>query len=160
MYYISPSLYIAVLHVCITALDGRSRGRRVIAGYLRFMSMNQTSMQFQPLSPSFRRHSNIPPLPDPPHPRPNRRPTQQPHRRANKDEHNRLVLCTIPLEARRQDLLLLLAFAEAVAQAEGAVAVVAGLAGGGGGLRGIEGDDGGVAEAGAFAEGCWCCGVC
>jgi hypothetical protein len=69
------------------------------------------------------------------------------------------------LKACRQDILLLLALAEAVAQTKLAVAVVASLLGSTGTevrIRrfldrrgGIEGDNSAVAETGAFAEGCW-----
>jgi hypothetical protein len=69
------------------------------------------------------------------------------------------------LKTCRQDILLLLALAEAVAQTELAVAVVASLLGSTGTevrtrgfldrRGGVEGDNGAVAETGAFAEGCW-----
>jgi hypothetical protein len=77
-----------------------------------------------------------------------------------------LVLRRVSLEARCEDIFLLLALAEAIAQTELAVTVVAcfifssGTQIGGGRLLdgggGVESDDGGVAETGAFAEGCWC----
>jgi hypothetical protein len=70
------------------------------------------------------------------------------------------------LEARRQDVLFLFALAEAIAQTELAIAVVASFLGRTGaeiGRRrfldrrgGTESDNGAVAEAGAFTEGCWC----
>lgn len=91
---------------------------------------------------------------------------QQAEGGSNEEDDNDLVLCRVALEARGRDVVFLLGLAERVAQAELAVAVIAGLFGsaglelergvcGGGG--GVEGDNGAVAKAGALAEGrgCW-----
>lgn len=70
------------------------------------------------------------------------------------------------MKARRHDFLLLLALAETIPQAELAITIVAALlaragtqfegeVGFGGDGGGVEGHDGAVAEAGAFAEGGW-----
>lgn len=99
------------------------------------------------------------------YPGPDSRVAQQPHSRRNERQHDDLVFCRVPLEARCEDVLLLFALTEAVAQTELAIAVVTrlfacaraqfkirfrGCAGG------LESDNGAVAEACAFAEGRWC----
>jgi hypothetical protein len=97
---------------------------------------------------------------------------QQAEGGSDEEDDNDLVLCRVALEARGRDVIVLFGLAERVAQAELAVAVVAGaLCGAGlqrergvcecqcvcvcvcGGGGGIEGDDGAVAEAGALAKG-------
>lgn len=60
-------------------------------------------------------------------PRPHTRPSQQAHCRADEDKDNGLILGRVSLEARSQDVLLLLSGAEAIAEAELTVAVVARL---------------------------------
>ena len=101
------------------------------------------------------------------YPRPDSRIAQQSHRRRNEGQHYYLVFCRVSLEASREDVLLLFALAEAVAQAELAVAVIARLlacAGAqfevrlGGRPGAVESDNGTVTEACAFAEGCRCWG--
>lgn len=183
MYYTSPTVHCCFLYMYAsrsweTHLEGFASLLGIFAGYLRFMSMiarsmhtNSTSKQAAlqtTISIALPRNRNIiPPLPHPLHPRFDPRPPQQPHCRCNKNVHNRLVLGRVSLEARGEHILLLLALAETVAQTELAVTVAAcllrnalaeigsgGLLGGGG----VEGDDGRVAETGAFAEGCWCWG--
>jgi hypothetical protein len=126
-------------------------------------TINKSTTPCSPI-PLPRNRYIIPPFSHPLDPRPDGRISQQPHRRPNEDEHDRLVLRRVSLEARRQDILLLLALAKAVAQAELAVAVVTCLFRGAGaqvgcgrllGGGGVKGDDGAVAKTGAFAEGCW-----
>ena len=110
------------------------------------------------------------PLPPPLNPRSYTRPSQQPHRRKDEDENDQLVFRTIALKASGENIFLLCAGAdgEVVLEAEFLGTVVAGprldccsrrvgssLAGA---FGVVEGDDGGVGEAGAFAEGGWCWG--
>ncbi|OSS54635.1 hypothetical protein B5807_00715 [Epicoccum nigrum] len=112
-------------------------------------------------------HVTPPPFPPSIHPRPHPCISQQPPGHEYKPQHHDLILGRVPLETSSHDLVLLLALAETITQAELAVAVVAALlaragaqlqqAGFGGGGGGVEGDDGAVAEAGAFAEGGRCC---
>jgi hypothetical protein len=180
MYYTSPACTVLFFYMYASWSWETSRRIRVSAGYIRCNSTKAHTMCVNTRSntddchdwfacssvPLTRDWNVIPPLPHPRNPRPDARPTQQPHRRADKDEDNRLVLGRVSLEARRQDVLFLFALAEAIAQAELAVAVVAGFLGRAGaeiGRRGlldrrggIEGDNGAVAEAGAFTEGRWC----
>jgi len=99
-------------------------------------------------------------------PRPHTCPSQQAHCGANEDKDDGLVLGRVSLEARGQDVLLFLSGAEAISEAELAVAVIArlprgaGLEFGGSGLLGgsgrVQGYDGTVAKTGALAEGCSC----
>lgn len=99
------------------------------------------------------------------------RPPQQPKRGTDKPQHNNLVLGAIPLEAGRDDVLLLgvLADGQVLRDAERAVALAAGGSGGGARFQerggageqvrsgcgfglGRQLDDGAVGEACAFAE--------
>lgn len=111
-------------------------------------------------------HVTPPPLPPRLNPRPNPRPPQQAPRHKYKPQNHNLILRRVPLKTSSHDFLLLLALAETIPEAELAVAIVAtllararaqfeGEGGFGGGGGGVEGDDGAVAEAGAFAEGGW-----
>ena len=104
-------------------------------------------------------HSYLSPLIDP---WPHTGIAQQSHGGGYEGQDNDLVLCGVALETAGQDLVLLLAFAEAVAQAELAIAVIARLFAGsraqfevgfGGGRGSVKRNNGAVAEAGAFAEG-------
>jgi len=104
------------------------------------------------------------------HPRSDSRPSQQSTRREYENENDRCVFPAVSLEACREDVRLcgVLTDWQVVVKAELFVAVVAcpaalrrgfrvvrGWFVGGGGV--VEGDDGRVGEAGAFAEGggCW-----
>lgn len=93
------------------------------------------------------------------------RPSQQPHRRANKNQYNSLILRTIPLKTLCENIRFGRAGAdrEIEIQAEFPRAVVAGSVGGAGevvfvgGGEVVQREDCGICvEAGAFAEGCRC----
>jgi hypothetical protein len=143
MYYTCPACTMLLFHMYASWSWETSRRICVFAGYLRYKSMkarricvnirtnildchNWSACSSVPLT---RDWDIIPSLPHPRNPRPDTRPTQQPHRRSDKDEDNRLILGRVSLEARRQHVLFLFALAEAIAQAELAIAVVAGFLG-------------------------------
>ena len=98
-------------------------------------------------------------LPPPQQIRLHPRPSEQSHSRGDKNENDQLILRAVALEAKGHDIVVRgrVADGELLAQAELFGAVVADAGGVSTvALEGvIEGNDGGVGEAGAFAKGCW-----
>jgi len=94
---------------------------------------------------------------------PHTRPPKQAQSRSDKRQHDYLVLPAVPLETGRKHIFLLSIFADgkALGKAESSVAhctccsCSAEVEVSSGGIMGGEGDDGAVAEAGAFAERRW-----